>query len=158
MPCLRDKKICQCVKILLFVAMWAVPAKVSLAEWYISRSMVSERVDRQGHGILKVCSGQHTSPPRFAFTMALFTYHSTNRAAPHPTEVQGLSFVGSTGGEDGTEVQLLSFVCSTGGKGSKLRLWNIQNLGPVPLYRATSRGGHSTMQMNDFFTPTFNTG
>ena len=33
-----------------------------------------------------------------------------------------------------TEVQLLSFVCSTGGKGSKPRLWNIQNLGPVPPY------------------------
>ena len=30
-----------------------------------------------------------------------------------------------------TEVQLLSFVCSTGGKGSKSRLWNIQNLGAV---------------------------
>ena len=31
-----------------------------------------------------------------------------------------------------TEVELLSFVCSTGGKGYKPRLWNIQNLGPVP--------------------------
>ena len=30
-----------------------------------------------------------------------------------------------------TEVQLLSFVCSTLGKGSKPRLWNIQNLGAV---------------------------
>ena len=30
-----------------------------------------------------------------------------------------------------TGVQLLSFVCSTGGKGSKLRLWNIQNLGAL---------------------------
>jgi len=34
--------------------------------------------------------------------------------------------------EHTTEVQLLSFVCSTGGKGSQPRLWNIQNLGPVP--------------------------
>jgi len=33
-----------------------------------------------------------------------------------------------------TEVQLLSFVCSTGNKGSKPRLWNIQNLGAVPSY------------------------
>ena len=35
-----------------------------------------------------------------------------------------------------TEVQLLSFVCSTGGKGSKPRLWNVQNLGAVPPYNA----------------------
>ena len=28
-------------------------------------------------------------------------------------------------------VQFLSFVCSTGGKGSKPRLWNLQNLGAV---------------------------
>jgi len=33
-----------------------------------------------------------------------------------------------------TEVQLLSIVCSTGGRGSKPRLWNIQNLGAVPPY------------------------
>ena len=33
-----------------------------------------------------------------------------------------------------TEVELLSFVCYTGGKDSKPRLWNIQNLGAVPLY------------------------
>jgi len=35
-----------------------------------------------------------------------------------------------------TEVQLLSFVCCTGGRGSKPRLWNIQNLGVVPPYSA----------------------
>jgi len=33
-----------------------------------------------------------------------------------------------------TEVQLLSFVGSIQGKGSKPRLWNIQNLGAVPPY------------------------
>ena len=33
-----------------------------------------------------------------------------------------------------TEVQLLGFVRSTGGKGNQPRLWNIQNLGPVPPY------------------------
>ena len=36
--------------------------------------------------------------------------------------------------EYGGMIQLLSFVCSTGRKGSKPRLWNIQNLGPVPPY------------------------
>jgi len=54
--CLRDKKICQCVKILLFVAMWAGCPCKGFTCWYISRSMVSERVDRQAQGILKVCS------------------------------------------------------------------------------------------------------
>ena len=39
-----------------------------------------------------------------------------------------------------TEVQLLSFVCSTGRKGSKPRLWNIQNLGPVPPYAPLGKG------------------
>ena len=34
----------------------AVPAKVSLVRWNISRLMVSGRVDRQKHGIEKVCS------------------------------------------------------------------------------------------------------
>ena len=33
-----------------------------------------------------------------------------------------------------TEVQGISFVGYTGGEGSKLRLWNLQNLCPVPPY------------------------
>jgi len=42
-----------------FVVRWNVDglaAKVSLFRWYISRWMVSERVCRQAHGILKVFS------------------------------------------------------------------------------------------------------
>ena len=40
----------------------AVPAKVSLFQWYISRSMVSGRVSCQKHGIEKVCSANSLPP------------------------------------------------------------------------------------------------
>jgi len=46
----------ECVKSPLFVPLGVAPVKVSLSRWYISRSMVSERIDRQAHGILKVFS------------------------------------------------------------------------------------------------------
>jgi len=46
----------KCLKSSLFVPLGVAPVKVSLSQWYISRSMVSERVDRQAHGILKVFS------------------------------------------------------------------------------------------------------
>ena len=52
---------------------------------------------------------------------------------PVPTGLQVLRSKRHTGVHC-TEVQLLSFVCSTEGKGSKPRLWNIQNLGAVPPY------------------------
>ena len=39
-----------------------------------------------------------------------------------------------------TEVQGLSCVGSTGGEGSKPRLWNLRNLGPVPPYGLNSMG------------------
>jgi len=45
-----------CKKTRLFVAMGGAPVKVSLSRWYISRLMVSERIDRQAHGIPKVFS------------------------------------------------------------------------------------------------------
>jgi len=35
-------------------------------------------------------------------------------------------------GQSGTEVQGISSVGYTGGEGSKPRLWNLQNLCPVP--------------------------
>jgi len=43
----------ECVKTSLFVAIGVAHVKGSLARWYISRSIVSERIDRQAHGILK---------------------------------------------------------------------------------------------------------
>ena len=46
----------ECVKSSLFVPMGVATVKVSLSRWYISRPMVSERIDRQAHGILKVFS------------------------------------------------------------------------------------------------------
>jgi len=46
----------ECVKSPLFVPLGVAPVKVLLSQWYISRSMVSERIDRQAHGILKVFS------------------------------------------------------------------------------------------------------
>jgi len=38
------------------MGMGVAPVKVLLSRWYISRLMVSERIDRQAHGILKVFS------------------------------------------------------------------------------------------------------
>ena len=49
-----------CKKTRLFVAMGVAPLKVSHSRWYISRSMVSKRINRQAHGILKVVSGINT--------------------------------------------------------------------------------------------------
>jgi len=49
----------ECVKSPLFVPLGVAPVKVSLSRWYISQSMVSERIDRQAHGLLKVFSNNY---------------------------------------------------------------------------------------------------
>jgi len=56
-----------------------------------------------------------------------------SQAAPSqsfPRQERNPPHIGIPAGRLYGGVQLLSFVCSTGGKGSKPRLWNIQNLGP----------------------------
>jgi len=52
-----------CKKTRLFVAIEGAPVKVSLSGSYISGLMVSERVDRQAHSILKVFSSVITPEP-----------------------------------------------------------------------------------------------
>jgi len=51
-----------------------------------------------------------------------------------------------------TEVLLLCLICSTGCKGSKPRLWNLQNLGAVPPYCAVSPTSTCYMPINSGFS------
>ena len=105
-----------------------------------------------------IMSGTHPSQPGELGSVQ-YAYGGTGpkfcrfhkRGPPSPPPVEPTKLKACTSVYRGGTVQLQSFVCSTRGKGSKSRLWNIENLGAV-LYLRSSQSALK-IQLAAFFSP-----